>query len=188
MATLRAFLAIPFSAASANFIKEIQQTLSQANADVKWVEPHNIHLTLKFLGDIKEKSIRPLVGYLTDGLKTKKIFTVRLNLLGAFPSPKKPRIIWVGMEKGASETIELARTAEESAGLIGIKKEERPFSPHTTIGRVRSFKNLTALTSAIETYSFSQPIEQTIIQVILFKSTLTSQGPIYESLQEIQLQ
>lgn len=164
--------------------KEVQTTLRGADAHVKWVEPHNIHLTLKFLGDITENQLETLCQGVTEGVQGITPFEINLSRLGAFPNLKRPRVIWIGVEDGKEEMIRLQQQLEESIFNHGFPKEDRKFSPHLTIGRVKSPRGLDDLVTIMKDTPFeSNSIE--IREVVVMKSTLTPEGPIYTPLRRI---
>jgi RNA 2',3'-cyclic 3'-phosphodiesterase len=184
METLRTFIAVELDKENREALERIEDDLKRLDADVKWVDPQNIHLTLKFLGEIPPKKVRQVQETLPELLKAFSLFEITIATLGAFPKPERPRIIWVGVTQNAHELTRLAHQVEEGLCALSFPKEEKAFSPHATIGRVRSPKNQAQLAEGIKNYSFA-PLTQKISKVILFKSTLTPQGPIYQPLAEV---
>jgi 2'-5' RNA ligase len=191
--TLRAFIAVELNEEIKKTIIQVEDDLKITGCDVKWVKPENAHLTIKFLGQIKEKRLGPLLDAL-DSLfielplnkLNKDIHPIQTGLTqaGAFPSLQRPRVIWIGLRDDARQISRLAESVEEALGGIGFKKEDRPFQPHITIGRFRSTHNLFSFTKKFEQYSLPAAPDLTISSITLFKSTLTSSGPIYESLKK----
>ncbi len=182
--TMRTFIAIELSEEIKNELAQIQARLRYAGADVKWVEQQNIHLTMKFLGEVKEDRIEEVVSALNEVAKESKPFEAIIKDLGVFPKLEFPRVVWVGLERGAEESKALARRVDERLEKLGFQRESRPFSPHLTIGRVRSPKNKAALKEKIMATSIEKVLSQRVDSIILFKSELTSQGPIYSKLHE----
>jgi 2'-5' RNA ligase len=182
---MRTFIAIELSDRAKETLTRVQSHLKYSDADVKWVEPANVHLTLKFLGEIDEKTCEKVKSILDEIAKTTKPFEMSLESIGAFPSIDFPRVIWVGIDKGAKESTELANkiTAEFST-KIGFNKEARDFAAHLTIGRVRSGKNKQALKEKIILYALLPTLREEVSSVILFQSKLTPTGPIYTRLHE----
>ena len=184
---MRAFIAIELSEEIRNALFQIQSHLKYSGADVKWVEKDNIHLTLKFLGEISEAKVKEISDIL-DGIgKETGPFEITLKDIGAFPKIDYPRVIWVGLDKGVKESAELAVKVDEALSKIGFQKESRPFAAHLTIGRVRSPKNKEALKEKVESCQLPPAKPQLISSVILFQSKLTPKGPIYTKLHESQL-
>ncbi|MDD5730141.1 MAG: RNA 2',3'-cyclic phosphodiesterase [Candidatus Omnitrophica bacterium] len=187
---MRAFIAIDLPKEIKGHLRAVQEKLKNSRADVKWVEPGNIHLTLKFLGEAEEEKIKAVIEVIENIAKDKKPFSVRLSELGAFPGLSSARVIWAGIDKGDTEVKEIAAQLEDDLSKIGFPKEDRPFSSHITIGRTRSSFNrqelVKILTGLQDTFKKDAP-EFNADKVTLFKSTLTPKGPVYEALKEINL-
>jgi len=184
---IRAFIAVELRQEIQQSLKAIQEHLKKTTQDVKWVESKNIHLTLKFLGDIKERDVLKIADNINRSLSSFNTFNTELTTLGAFPSLQKPKVIWVGLNHNEKKIEAMAKSLEEALGKIGIKKETRNFHPHITIGRVKSSKDLSQLGKALQDVKIESEKAQLIQHITLFKSTLTSQGPIYEKLHTIEL-
>lgn len=185
---MRLFIAIELNEQTRTELANIQGKLKQSGADAKWVEPQNIHLTLKFLGDVEENKIQ----YIKDALNAIagriKIFSISLSEIGCFPNMNSPRVIWAGVKKGAIESAKLASDIEEKLSELGFAKENRPFSAHLTLGRMRSPKGkqkLKEITEALnKTGGAINRASSVIDRIILFQSTLTPAGAIYTNLYE----
>ncbi|MFA5085110.1 MAG: RNA 2',3'-cyclic phosphodiesterase [Candidatus Omnitrophota bacterium] len=184
---MRAFIAIELSEEIRKSLAQIEAHLKYSAADVKWVETGNIHLTLKFLGDIAEENCEKIIAILDDIGRSFKPFEISIKDIGAFPNIDYPRIIWVGLDKGAIESKALAEKIGEETLKIGFQKEQRPFAPHLTVGRVRSPKNKEALKQKILSCQLSAVSRQLIRSIILYKSILTPKGPIYTKIHEAWL-
>ncbi len=187
--TIRSFIAIELDKEIQNQLSQIQKQLKTSGADVKWVEKDNIHLTLKYLGEIDEKKSESIKSILNEIAKSTKQFEISLKDIGAFPKIEFPRVIWVGLDKGAKESIELAGKIDEALSGLGFQKETRPFAAHLTIGRVRSPKNKDALKEKVQTANRT-PLtanQQLVSSIILFQSALTPRGSIYTKLNESRL-
>lgn len=179
---IRAFIAIELEPAIREQLRNLQEKLRTSRADVKWVTPTNIHLTVRFLGGTPVAKLEALMDSLPQVLKTAQPFSLNIDALGGFPNLRYPRIIWVGVKDGAEETRGIAGSIEKHLITLGFEKEDRPFSPHITIGRVRSGKNLNNLIQLLTATTLASPLRQDVKQLTLFKSTLTPRGPIYEPL------
>jgi RNA 2',3'-cyclic 3'-phosphodiesterase len=182
---MRTFIAIEISEEIKNSLAQAQSHLKYAGADVKWVEPGNIHLTVKFLGEITEEKCAKVKTALDTVAASAKPFELSIKDIGAFPKIEYPRVIWVGLDKGAKESTELAAKVDDALSKLGFQKESRPFAAHLTIGRVRSPKNKEALKEKIQSYTL-YPIPYTLLvsSLVLFQSTLTPRGSIYSTLHE----
>lgn len=188
---MRAFIAIELPPEIKDFLAGLEKQLKSTSADVKWVEPANIHLTLKFLGEIDDIKYSQVKGIIEYAVKDKAIFNLRLHSLGAFPRISLPRVIWVGIDKGEVQTKEIAQILEEKTREIGIPAEERDFSSHITIGRVRSGLNKEKLIQRLQELQANplktENLEFPVTKITLLKSTLSPKGPIYEILKEASL-
>lgn len=188
---MRAFIAIELSKEIKDFLSRIQEKLKLSGCDVKWVSPKNIHLTLKFLGEINEEQLAKINQIVSEAAVLQPGFDLRLASIGSFPKISSPRVIWVGIGQGKEETKKIAAYLEEKISLIGIPAEEKEFSSHITIGRVRSpsgRQNLIQGLREIESEFEGQEKPQLkVTKITLFKSTLTPQGPVYEALKEANL-
>lgn len=187
---MRAFIAIELPQIIKTALAKLQEQLKQSGADVKWVEPQNIHLTLKFLGEINQEQLVLIKQIIDDTARDRKTFPASISSLRAFPKINFPRVIWAGISPGDNETKEIVRDLEEKIQKLGIPKEERPFAAHITLGRVRSLKNKEKLVQALNSLTpdlSAQPIEFPVLKITLFKSTLSPKGPSYEAIQEASL-
>ena len=182
--TIRAFIAVELSDQIKETIRGFQEHLKPLDCDISWVKPENIHLTLKFLGDVKTKMIPPVMETLGDVCQDLRPFDTTLTQPGVFPDLRHPRVVWIGLDDTDGNLARLAGSLETALGNIGFKKEKRDFQAHITIGRIRTNKNLPALVPKLQSCSLPSAHEEIILSFALFKSTLTSQGPIHEKLKE----
>jgi len=188
---MRTFIAIKLPTQIKDYLASLQEELKKSGADVKWVAPDNIHITLKFLGEIDEKQLGEISLIMDRVSSDIKGFTVNLDTPGAFPNIKSPRVIWMGLNKGDQQLKTIAKELEERIEKLGIPKEDRAFSSHITLGRTRSGLNRDKLIAALQIASKPRNQTQTsefpVTSVTLFKSTLTPKGPIYEVVKESSL-
>lgn len=186
MQTVRAFVAIKVADPIKEKLLATIERLKGAGADVKWVNRDNIHLTLKFLGNISKANVVTLSGFLKENAKAVKPFEVNVKDVGVFPPKGAPRVIWAGC---SNEEIlgTLASSIEASCEKIGVPKEDRKFSAHITIGRVKSPQNIEALKPLITELSSSGFGAQSVNSFELFESKLQRDGPIYTILESYQL-
>ena len=180
--SIRTFIAIELNKGTHSELSSLQAVLKKSDADVKWIDPQIIHLTLKFLGNVDDKKIKDVQNLLNDVAKNFSPFVLSLKGIGAFPKLDYPRVIWVGVDEGKDEASQLAKELEDVLEKIGIPKEDREFHPHITLGRVKSPKNKDRLKSVIEATKFEPSSKIAVEHLTLFKSQLTPQGPIYTPL------
>jgi 2'-5' RNA ligase len=182
MNTVRSFIAIEINPENRAKFIEIQKELSQINADIKLVEPHNIHLTLHFLGNQNLETIEKIKNKLKPIFEKLSTFEFQPQGLGAFPNRNNPRVIWVGIGEGSDNIENIFNHSKDVLKDIGIDLEDRKFHPHLTLARIKSGKNKHLLTQFLTAYHPPEFHLQKAEEVILFKSTLTPKGPIYEKL------
>lgn len=183
---MRTFIAVELPETIKKKIGELQAPLKKTNAFVSWVKPENIHITLKFLGEVPEEKINEVFSATELALKNAGKFKMNLKGTGAFPDSKRPRIIWIGAEKGGEELSNMAGKLEEEMEKIGYPKENRKFSPHFTMGRVKSPKNIEKLMELVKSTDFeTEDIE--VNEVTVMKSQLHPAGAIYTPLKKIAL-
>jgi 2'-5' RNA ligase len=181
---IRSFIAFDLENASVlKRIAEAQAILSKTGADLKAVEPQNIHLTVRFLGNISLE----MVDKLYEGMKKVQFipFNVQLRGLGAFPDLRYPRVCWAGITEGADQLRGIFGQLEPNLLGLGFAPDSKGFSPHLTIARVRSSRNKAELAQCLrENASFDfGPIGASCLR--LKKSDLTPRGPIYSTLKEV---
>jgi len=181
---MRTFIAIELPKEIKEYLARVQNKLKASGADVKWVEPANIHLTLKFLGEIDENIKTKVIASLSEIAAGRDSFIVGLSSIGAFPGIRSPRVIWAGLSLGDEDVKEIAKKIESDLEKIGLAKEDREFSSHITLGRTRSAKNRSELARMLEDPPETQqgPLEFYVSEITFFKSTLTPKGPVYEPL------
>jgi RNA 2',3'-cyclic 3'-phosphodiesterase len=183
---IRCFIAINLPEAVKKSVGGVIDELRKTGADVKWVPPGNVHLTLKFLGSTDEALVPKIKESLTKKLSHYKAFYIKIAGVGCFPSEKRPRVIWIGMED--SEVLHsIQKDIDAEIMHFGFAPEDRPFSPHLTIGRVRSPKRVPDLMKRLAEFRevYFGAIEVTYIHVM--KSELRPAGAEYSSLVEIPL-
>jgi 2'-5' RNA ligase len=184
---IRSFLAIEIPGAIQKKIEEVQEDLKSSRADVRWVSPEKIHLTLKFFGNIEESRIDPIVRSIGGPIQTTSSFFLKVRGIGAFPHLKNPRVIWMGLVDEKEILTHFQKQLEEELEKIGFESEERTFHPHLTLGRTRTSKGREELISRIEKHKEEEFGDLQIERMVLFKSDLRPTGPIYTSLRELKL-
>lgn len=180
MSTIRAFIAIKIPEDIQEKLKGIQEKLKQSAVHVSWVKPENIHLTLKFLGNIEENQIPDIGSKLEESVKVVSPFQLQIGYAGAFPNIRFPRVVWIGVtDDEASSLKTLQAELESQLAKLGFKKEKGRFQPHLTLGRVRSQKNRSNLLRAIESIINIWVGEVYVDTVYFIRSELKSTGAEY---------
>ncbi len=184
---IRSFLAIEIPGIILKKIEEVQDDLKSSRADVRWVSPEKIHLTLKFFGNIDESRIDPIVNSIERPTQITSPFSLRVRGVGAFPHLKNPRVIWTGLVDGKEVLTSFQTQLEKELEKIGFEPEERAFHPHLTLGRMKSSKGREELIGRMERHKEEEFGDFQVERVVLFKSDLKPTGPIYTPLREIKL-
>ncbi len=184
---LRTFLAIELPESILKRIGEVQRDLKSSRADVRWASPENIHLTLKFFGNIEESEIDSIVKSIEEPVRTTSPIFITVRGMGAFPGLKNPRVIWVGLHDERKVLVSLQKRLEGELEKIGFPPEGRPFRPHLTLGRTRSNRGKDELVKGMERYREEEFGNFQVEKVVLFKSDLKPEGPIYTALREVKL-
>ncbi len=187
---MRCFIAIDFDQDIKNKIAEIQAELSKTGADVKWVNPQHIHLTLYFFKELPVEKVERLSEKVKKEVQEKEAFELTLCGIGSFPPSDDPRVIWIGVQ----DSLELTSLCEKVQEISQPFDEEKPkgernrrFTPHATIGRVRSRKSIRPLKKLIKSFS-SEPVGiSPVEELIFFESRLSQKGPDYFKLHQFPL-
>jgi len=164
-------------------IVNAQQGLKQTGAALKIVEPEIMHLTLRFLGEIPQSTVERLKEAMNE-LKFSK-FEVEFTGLGVFPNIRRISVVWVGIKQGQEQLNEIFHQLEPKLRQLGLPADNKGFSPHMTIARVRSGLNREALVKYVEGLSGQEFGRMPVNAVRLKKSVLTPKGPIYTTIHEV---
>ncbi len=181
---MRLFVAIDIPTHTKNELisgySEVKARLDTAGRGaVKWVQPQNWHITLKFLGEVPEKLYERCTYILTSCAHQYTPFKMRIRHMGCFPTPKRPKVLWAGVEEAVETLSPMSACLEEAFEEIGIAREERGFHAHLTFGRVKKFAPgmAQAVVDCLSTRVQSDWFE--VRNLNLYKSVLTPKGPIY---------
>jgi 2'-5' RNA ligase len=137
MSVFRAFVAVDLTSEMIDRLEHVIQDLRQGlgNLPIRWVTSKNIHLTLKFLGDVSMANVDMLKEIIQLTADSHHVFAISIGGLGVFPNSRRPRVIWVGVE-GPSDLSSIQRNVESETAKLGYKLERQPYKPHLTLGRV----------------------------------------------------
>jgi RNA 2',3'-cyclic 3'-phosphodiesterase len=187
MSLIRAFLALEIPPSLQKNISAHSAVLKQALPDtIRWVATERIHLTLKFLGDTSPASLQDLTHALSAVIAQQPPFDISAGGFGVFPNPKRPRILWIGVQ-APPDLERLTRAIETTCARLGYPPEEKPFNPHLTLGRLRDGADLSALRPALQGIEIGPLGSLTVSSVTLFRSDLRPQGPNYTPLAQLLL-
>jgi 2'-5' RNA ligase len=168
-------------------LQKLQDTVGKHTYCVRWVKPDNIHLTLKFLGEIDESQVVPIGRILDNMTSGMAPFKLQVKGLGAFPNARNPKVIWMGMDDNQQRLVFFQEKLEETLAAIGFTPEKRDYSPHLTLGRVKDSRGKRDIEQIIEKYKNEDLGYFTADTIIFFQSDLQPSGPVYSSLKTIQL-
>lgn len=180
---LRAFLAVDLPLEARSRVAEAMERLqSTAPKSVRWLALEGVHLTLKFLGEIREDDVPRLVERAQAKLAPEKPFEVALAGYGAYPNARESRMLWLGVSQGAGTLAKIARKLDSAARAIGAPREHRPFEAHLTIGRFREPTRV-----ELERATPPDSVAWTVREVVLFESRLSPGGARYVPLARLPL-
>ena len=187
MASIRTFIAIETPSDIRAKIISLQRTLKQIDADVRWESEDTLHTTIKFLGDVNENILPTLVSLIEPIAQNQSPCTIIIEKSGCFPNTHQPRVIWVGCTNPDNKLTAIKKMIDTALQPHGFEIEQRAFTPHITLGRVKGTKNLSHLISSMEKLTF-EPQQYTVHEVVLMKSVLRLEGSEYSVLKKFQLQ
>ena len=179
MEKIRTFTAINLSPDIKGYLAFLQANLYIPETKIKWVEKNNLHLTMKFLGYVSLEQMELIKSILKEITSRYSPFIIKLSSdMGMFPTDKMPRIIWVGIEEGISELKGLYDYLENDLSNKGFPREDKDFSGHITIGRVKFIGDKTNFIQIVKRISVNN-LSQEVGSIDLMESKLTPNGPIY---------
>lgn len=181
---VRAFLSIDIENQSVlSKIQKIQEKLDLTAAKMKIVRSEDIHFTLRFFGDTPLHRLEQIKACL-NRIEIDP-FEIEIAGVGSFPNNRKPRIIWIGVTKNASEVLKLKNEIDSSLIEIGYQPEKREYTPHATIARVRFVKDSKQIAGNLGYLVDEVAGTMSVTKIKMMKSTLSPSGPIYETLWDI---
>lgn len=179
MARTRTFIAVEVGKAIRDRMVALQGTLARVEPGVKWVECENLHLTLLFLGEVDDREIVRVCDIASACTRPRPSFEMSVETVGCFPNPRRPRIIWVGIGAGAEALVALHDELEIPLMDLGYRREERRYTPHITLGRVRSERPGNELSAALAKRAGWKGGEVQVRELLVMGSELTPRGPLY---------
>lgn len=186
MSMVRAFVAVELPRDIRERLQDLSGRLQEklSGLPLRWLPIDNIHLTLKFLGDISQTNVEVIAGILQAEVQSLSKFEIGVGGLGAFPSMQRPRVIWVGVQ-APEDFVQLQQRIESECGRLGYPTDRRPFSPHLTLARVKRrarHPELKAIGKALRTEEFDHLGMIQADEVTLFRSELKASGAVYSKL------
>jgi 2'-5' RNA ligase len=188
MARLRTFIAVDPGKPIRDRLVALQENLAKAGTEVKWVESENLHVTLLFLGEVDERSVPEVCRVVAESTQRQVPFLMTVEKAGCFPTPRRPRVLWVGVGEGAQPLCAVHDALEPPLLDLGCyRREERQFSPHITLGRVKSDRPTEQLAAALAKQAGWKGGEVPVREILIMSSELTPKGPLYTVLSRAKL-
>lgn len=185
--TLRAFVAIKLPDAIIDHTRALQDALKDHGLKLKWVKTSNLHLTLKFLGDIPEADATAIGEAVQTAAGDVAPLALTIQGMGVFPGIKRPRVLWTGFGGEVERLKELQIRIEEQLEALGYQREKRGFKAHLTLARIKGAVSPQHLLKAMEAVGHFEPQSFTARKLILFKSDLRPTGAVYTPLERVEL-
>jgi 2'-5' RNA ligase len=176
----RTFIAVPLEEKVRAKIVALQEEMTAAGSDMKWVEPENLHVTLLFLGEVELRESIEVCRAVRRAAEAISPFKLETAGVGCFPNPRRPRTLWVGASEGRDELIHLHHAIEAELLELGCyRREERGYTPHITLGRIKTDDATPELRTMIAEQADWLGRKQTVREVHVLTSELRSSGPTY---------
>lgn len=184
---VRTFISIDLPESIKNRLDSLQKTLQEIEAQVSWTKPSNIHLTLKFLGGVEALRIESISNAVRVAAREIRPFEIEVGGSGCFPSPRKPRVLWVGFSNVPEPLKQLHSNIEHELARVGFPLDTRSFSPHLTIARIRTPHNAARVAQTLISGGFDSE-RFTAREVNVMRSDLRPTGSLYTVQAAIQLE
>mgnify|MGYP001363763843 CR=1 FL=1 len=182
MNRLRTFIAVAIPDDLRKRAQSVAQQLAPIAGNVKWVEPQSMHWTLQFLGNVPEREIGEVCAAVAEGALDVEPFELQIRGASAFPTPDRPRTIWLGVGQGREQMIALQAAVERALEPLGFRGEARRYTPHLTIGRPGRGDPSSQLAAALAELSNFDGGSMLVDEVTIFSSQLRREGPEYNVL------
>ena len=180
--TIRTFIAFKLPKNIISSIREIQNGFKSYAFNARWVNPENIHLTLKFLGDINYTDIEKVSETIINAVNSHTPVSLAVKGAGVFPGIKRPRVIWVGLTGEIEKLAGMQNDIEENLEKLGFPREKRPFRGHLTLGRIKGKIDPKKLLDVMKNFEKFESELFIADKIFLFKSDLKSTGSVYTEL------
>lgn len=188
MARIRTFIAVDPGKSIRDRLVLLQDKLAQAGAEVKWVEPQNLHFTLQFLGEVDQREVLEVCRVVKKVVSGHGSFPLKVEGTGCFPNPRRPRVLWVGASIGSDELKALHEALDEPLFELGCyRRESRAYTPHITLGRVKPDSPLDELLAGLDKHKSWSAGETNVKEVEVMSSELRPIGPVYTVLSKARL-
>ena len=186
--SMRTFIGVPLTTAIRDELVHLQGQFAETGVDVKWVEPENLHVTMLFLGEVDAREVLAVCKTVESVTAALAPFAMRVAGVGCFPNPRRPRTIWAGIEEGAQQLVELHDALEAPLMEQGCyRREERAFTPHITLGRVKGESDTRTLAEAMKQQADWFAGQMTVTEIHVLSSELRKEGPVYTVMSRARL-
>ena len=175
----RLFIALALAKQQKDEVVNYQEQLKSFMEGIRWVKPEGLHLTLKFLGETDESRIEQIKIAMDEAAASLWPLRMTFGSTGIFPSPRKARILWIGLQEGGQTVWELALKNDKLLASYDFEPEKRNFKPHLTIGRVRTALSREAAERYLNFGSTFATSSNTVKEMILYESRLSPRGATY---------
>jgi 2'-5' RNA ligase len=185
--TIRTFIAIDIPENIISKFRELQESLKVYDFKIRWVRPENIHLTLKFLGDVEAAKIGEIAETISKIVEGYTPISLKANGIGVFPGIKRPSVLWVGLTGQLESLVRLQKTLDENLKVLGFPGEKRPFKGHLTMGRIKAKIDVKKFGDALTAFRNFESETFTAGKIVLYKSELKPSGAVYTELASASL-
>jgi 2'-5' RNA ligase len=180
---IRTFIAIPLDEEMVDEISRVSGVLKGRITGAKWVEPQNLHITLRFLGDVEEGDMGKVLRAAEKAAMGSRPVEISLGKVGAFPGERNARVLWVGLSSGGDELGLISRRLNEELSKGGFGPPDKDFSPHITIARLRKPANISGAIAGLDV----RGIRSVVGELVVMRSDLRSTGPVYTPIERFGL-
>ena len=177
--SLRVFLALDLDEPIKSQLLRLQERLASVGADVRWVKPEHIHLTMKFLGDVSDSTAADVCRLCRNVAAEFEPFEFEVRAAGCFANHGLPRVVWIGIDDPSGFVRRLHQRIEKTLAPLGLRRERRAFKPHVTLGRVRSARNAIELRAEVKKNDHFQAGTAQASEITVYSSQLGPQGPLH---------
>jgi len=184
---IRTFIAIELPAEVKRLVRQIQEKLGESTEGIRWVKDENLHLSVKFLGNVEENKINDISTAIENAAKDFSVIKLDTGQPGVFPNEKRPRVLWLGIEGDVEQFVRLSKTCESELSKLDYEKDEREIKPHITIGRIRDPKKQKGLVTVLRDLSV-ESIKFKADSLNLMRSELNQKGAVYSILHSVDLE
>ncbi|KKO19301.1 MAG: RNA 2',3'-cyclic phosphodiesterase [Candidatus Brocadia sp.] len=184
---VRLFVAVEITEEIRKKLAAFQDELKRVDADAGWVAPENLHITVKFIGVLDEEKMGAVTAIIKDAVAHIKPFDLQFRGVGTFPTEKNPRVVFADVIDTGRVLAKVHERLDNQFMALSVKREDRKFDAHLTVGRIKTRRNVKRLLEHLNSYQGFDFGSEHVTQVVLMKSDLLPDGPVYTKLQSVDL-